>query len=128
MNQSKVGYVDDIMRETLDNENFRRVLFTGENMQLVVMTIQPGEDIGMEVHEEHDQFIRVEQGEGKVILNGEETSVQDDYAIVIPAGAEHNVVNASESVPLKLYTLYAPPEHPKGTVHKTREEAVAAEK
>ena len=120
MNQSKIGYVDDIEKETLENENFRKVLFTGPKMQLVLMTIQPGDDIGMEVHEEHDQFIRIEEGEAKVILNGEETVVEDDFAIVIPAGTEHNVVNISSHEPLKLYTLYAPPEHSEGTVHATK--------
>jgi len=120
MNTSAHGYVDNIEQETLQNENYRKVLFTGPNMQLVLMTLQPGEDIGMEVHEEHDQFIRIEQGTAKVVLNGEETEVADDFAIVIPAGTEHNVINTSDSDLLKLYTLYAPPEHPEGTVQQSK--------
>ena len=127
MNQSKVGYIDDIEKETLENENFRKVLFTGPKMQLVVMTIMPGDDIGMEVHEDHDQFIRVEEGEAKVILNGEETMAEDDFAIIVPAGTEHNIVNISQNDPLKLYTLYAPPEHADGTIHATKADAVHAE-
>lgn len=126
MNRSQVGYVSNIEEETLENENFRKVIFDGQKSQLVVMTIQPGDDIGMEVHEEHDQFIRIEEGQAKVILNGEESEVEDDWAIVIPAGVEHNVVNTG-SEPLKLYTIYSPPEHPKGTIHVTKAEAMEAE-
>ena len=116
-------YIGNIEKETLENENFRKVLNTTDKSQLVVMTIQVGDDIGMEVHEEHDQFIRIEQGEVLVILDGEETKVADDFAIVIPAGTEHNIVNISETETLKLYTIYTPPEHPVGTIHKDKAEA-----
>lgn len=126
MNLSKVGYVSNIEDETLSNENFRKVLYTGKHCQLVVMTIQAGEDIGMEVHGHVDQFIRVEEGEAEVILNGEVTKVKDDFAFIIPAGVEHNVVNTGKKA-LKLYTIYSPANHPEGTVHKDRAEAMEAE-
>ncbi len=121
------GYVTHIERETLDNENFRKVLFTGPNSQLVVMSLKPGEEIGVETHH-LDQFIRFEQGQGEVILDGEKHKVEDDYAVVIPAGTEHNIVNTSTDQTLKLYTIYSPPEHPPGTVHRTKAEADAAER
>ena len=120
------GYVTNIGRDTLENEDFRRVLFTGPNTQLVLMTLQPGEDIGLETHEEHDQFIRVESGEGEAVLNGKPHRLGDGSAVVIPAGVEHNVTNTSSSTRLKLYTLYSPPEHADGTVHRTRREAAEA--
>ena len=119
------GYVANIEKETLENDNFRKVLFTAPNSQLVVMSLESGEDIGMEVHEEHDQFIRIEQGQGKAVLNGEESEIEDDSAVVIPAGAEHNIVNTGDTK-MKLYTVYSPPEHADGTVHATKEEAEAA--
>ena len=115
-----VGYVTNIETDTLENEDYRRVLFTGRNTQLVLMTLRPGEEIGRETHEEHDQFIRVESGTGAVILNGEKHALEDGVAVVIPAGTEHNVINTSKSEPLRLYTLYSPPEHPDGTVHRTK--------
>lgn len=121
------GYVTNIERDTLENEDFRRVLFTGPNTQLVLMTLRPGEEIGLERHDGHDQFIRVEAGTGVVRLNGVEKQLEDGSAVVIPAGAEHNVVNTSRTEPLRLYTLYSPPEHADGTVHHTAEEARAAE-
>lgn len=121
------GFVTNIERDTLANDDFRRVLFTGPNTQLVLMTLRPGEDIGLETHREHDQFIRVEAGTGVVRLNGEESAIEDGSAVVIPAGVEHNLVNGSSDTPLRLYTLYSPPEHPDGTVHRTKEEAHAAE-
>lgn len=114
------GYVTDIERDTLANDDYRRVLFTGANTQLVLMTLQPGDEIGLETHEEHDQFIRVEAGTGTVILNGEEHALADGIAVIIPAGVEHNVVNTSRTEPLRLYTLYSPPEHPDGTVHRRK--------
>lgn len=120
------GYVTDIERDTIENEDFRRVLFTGPNTQLVLMTLQPGEDIGLETHDGHDQFIRVEAGAGVVMLDGEERALADGSAVVIPAGVEHNIVNTSGE-PLRLYTLYSPPAHPDGTVYRTKREAVAAE-
>ena len=121
------GYVTDIERDTIENEDFRRVLFTGPNTQLVLMTLRPGEDIGLETHDGHDQFIRVEAGTGVVMLDGEESALADGSAVVIPAGVEHNIVNTSDE-PLRLYTLYSPPEHPDGTVHRTKREAEAAER
>jgi mannose-6-phosphate isomerase-like protein (cupin superfamily) len=112
--------VTDIERDTLANDDYRRVLFTGKNTQLVLMTLQPGDEIGLETHDEHDQFIRVEAGSGTVSLNGEKHALADGIAVVIPAGVEHNVVNTSASEPLRLYTLYSPPEHPDGTVHRRK--------
>lgn len=122
------GYVTNIERDTIANKDFRRVVFTGPNTQLVLMTLQPGEDIGLETHDGHDQFIRVEAGRGYVQLNGKRSDLEDGSAVVIPAGVEHNVVNTSDDEALRLYTLYSPPEHPDGTVHHTREEAAAAER
>jgi mannose-6-phosphate isomerase-like protein (cupin superfamily) len=114
------GYVTNIEQDTLENKDYRRVLYTGRNMQLVLMTLQPGEEIGLETHDEHDQFIRVEAGTGTVILNGKKHDLSDGVAVVIPAGVEHNVINTSKREPLRLYTLYGPPEHPHGTVHHTK--------
>ncbi len=115
-------YIGNIERETLKNENFRKVLNTTELSQLVVMAIEAGDDIGMEIHDEHDQFIRIEQGKAEVILDGEKTIVEDDFAIVIPAGVKHNIVNIGDKK-LKLYTIYTPPEHPDGTIHKNKAES-----
>jgi len=112
------GYVTNIEQATLENENYRAVLYTAKNSQLVVMTIQPGDEIGMEVHE-LDQFIRIEAGKATVTLDGVEHEVEDDWAVVIPAGTEHNVVNTGDE-PLKLYSVYSPPEHKDGTVHPTK--------
>ena len=116
------GYVINIEEKSLQNGYFREVLFTTNKSQLVVMALKPGEDIGMEVHSEHDQFIRIESGKGKAIMNGEEHEISDGSAVVIPAGTQHNIVNTSE-VEMKLYTIYTPPEHKQGTIHKTKEEA-----
>ena len=116
------GYVINIEEKTLENNYFREVLFTTDKSQLVVMALKPGEDIGMEVHSDHDQFIRIESGKGKAIMNGEEHEITDGSAIVVPAGTQHNVINTSE-VEMKLYTIYTPPEHKQGTIHKTKEEA-----
>lgn len=110
MNRSKVGYADNIESETLSNSFFRKVIYTGANMQLVLMTLKPGEDIGLEVHEEHDQFFRIEEGTVTVYMNGEETVLNANDAAIVPAGVEHNVTNTG-NVPVKLYTIYAPPEH-----------------
>jgi mannose-6-phosphate isomerase-like protein (cupin superfamily) len=115
-----IGFVGNIEDQTLQNTDYRRVLFTGKKTQLVLMSLQPGIEIGMEVHEDHDQFIRVESGAGVAILNGERHQLSDGVAVVVPAGVEHNVVNTSKDKPLQLYTLYAPPEHPEGTVQKTK--------
>ena len=122
------GYVGPIEKATLDNGYFRRVLFTGPNSQLVVMCLQAKEEIGNEVHAHVDQFFRIEAGEARFIFNNtEEHRVHDGEAVVVPAGTWHNVINASSTEPLKLYTLYTPPQHPDGTIHKTKAEADAAE-
>ena len=121
------GYVTNIEEKSLENTYFREVLFTGPLSQLVVMSLAPGEDIGMETHADTDQFIRVEAGRGKAILDGKEHSLADGSAVVIPAGTKHNIVNASKSEPLKLYTIYTPPEHPDKTIHKNKAEALAYE-
>ncbi|MFC1625894.1 cupin domain-containing protein [Patescibacteria group bacterium] len=121
------GYVGNIEETTLTNSFFRQVVYTAKHSQLVVMSIAPGEDIGMETHADVDQFLRIDEGEGKVILNGEETVVSDGFAIVVPAGVEHNLVNTSSDKPLKLYTVYTPPEHKDKTVHKTKKDAMADE-
>lgn len=122
------GYVTDIEKKTLENEFFREVLFTASNMQLVVMSLAPGEEIGLETHDDIDQFIRVEAGQGKAILDGEEHYLEDGSVVVIPAGTEHNIVNVSTNESLKLYTIYSPPEHPDGTIHKDKVEALEYEK
>lgn len=114
------GHVTNIERDTLANEDYRRVLFTGPHLQLVLMTLQPGEEIGRERHEGHDQFIRVESGTGEALLDGRKHALEDGVSIVIPSGVEHNVVNTSRTEPLRLYTIYGPPEHPAGTVHRTK--------
>lgn len=120
------GYIGNIEEETKVNEDFRRVLFTGPKSQLVVMSLLPGEEIGLEVHEDNDQFLRIEMGKGKVILGDTEGVVEDDFAIVVPAGVRHNVVNTGETK-MKLYTIYSPAHHKDGTVHQTKAEARAAE-
>lgn len=120
-----VGFVGNIEEKTLNNSFFRQVLFTGPHSQLVVMSLQPNEDIGLEVHQSVDQFFRIEQGEGKVLINGEEQAIKDGFAIVIPAGTEHNVVNTSADKQLKLYTIYTPPQHKDAIIHKTKEEAMS---
>lgn len=114
------GFHIDLEKKTLENENYREVLYTAPNSQLVVMSLRPGEEIGMEVHAEHDQFIRIEKGSAKAVLNGEETALADGSGLVVPAGTEHNIINVSDSEPLKLYTIYSPPEHPDGTIHPTK--------
>jgi mannose-6-phosphate isomerase-like protein (cupin superfamily) len=121
------GYVTDIEQESLDNNYFRKVLYTAPTSQLVLMSLKPGEDIGLETHHGVDQFIRVEAGKGKSILNGEEHDLQNGSAVIIPTGTEHNIVNVSQSEPLKLYTIYSPPQHPDGTIHKTKADAEADE-
>jgi mannose-6-phosphate isomerase-like protein (cupin superfamily) len=117
------GYSINIEERTLAGNNFREVLYTTARSQLVIMTLQPGEEIGLEKHEGHDQFIRVEAGLGVAILDGEKHPLEDGVAVVIPAGTEHNVINTSDSEPMRLYTLYTPPEHPDGIIHATKAEA-----
>lgn len=118
-------YINNLEKDTVNNDNFRKVLNTTEKSQLVVMSLLPGEDIGEEVHDV-DQFIRLEQGKGKAVLNGEEFEIEDDWAVVVPAGATHNIINTGDSA-MKLYTVYTPPEHKDGTIHKTKTEAMEAE-
>ena len=120
------GYVVNIEAETLENENFRKVLNTAGHSQLVVMSIEPGGEIGEEVHH-LDQFIRIEAGEALAVLDGEESKLEADWAVVVPAGTRHNIINTSRTKKLKLYSIYSPPEHPAGTVHRTKAEADAAE-
>ena len=120
------GYSVELEKATLENTYFRKVLFTAPNSQLVLMALKPGEEIGTETHADTDQFIRVESGEGKALIGGQEFTLKDGTAIVIPAGAEHNVINTSKKELLKLYTIYTPPKHPDGTIHKTKAEAQAA--
>ena len=119
------GYVTNIESDTLENRDYRRVLYTGAHTQLVLMQLQPGEEIGKETHDEHDQFIRVESGAGTVLFDGEEHRLSDGIAVVIPAGVEHNVINTSRTAALRLYTLYSPPEHAEGTVHPTKRDELA---
>lgn len=119
------GYITDIEEKALQNTNFRQVLYTDERIQLVVMSLNPSEDIGEEEHE-LDQFIRIERGEGKAVLDGVEHPIKDGSAVIIPKGTRHNIVNDADA-PMKLYTIYAPPNHKDGTVHKTKTEAEADE-
>jgi mannose-6-phosphate isomerase-like protein (cupin superfamily) len=129
MNSVKTGYVGSIENATLRNKYFRQVLFTGPHMQLVVMCIEPSQDIDREQHADVDQFFRIEQGEAEVVFNDtEHHTVRGGDAIVVPAGTWHNVINTSSTFPLKLYTLYAPPNHADGAVHRTRADAEAAER
>ena len=116
------GYVADIQDLTESNDDYRRVLYTGKHLQLVLMALQPGEEIGEEVHETHDQFFRIEAGRGEVVIDGVRHGIEDDDAVIVPAGARHNVINTG-SEPLKLYTLYGPPEHREGVRHHTKAEA-----
>jgi mannose-6-phosphate isomerase-like protein (cupin superfamily) len=123
MGENMSGYSINIEEKTLAGNNFREVLYTTQRSQLVIMTLQAGEEIGTEHHEGHDQFIRVEAGTGVAILDGEEHQLEDGVAVVIPAGTEHNVINTSQTEALRLYTLYTPPEHPDGIVHASKAEA-----
>jgi len=117
------GYAINIERETLENENFRKVLYTSKHSQLVLMTLKPKEEIGMEVHPDNDQFFRIEKGEGKCIIDGNEYELSDGVAIVVPAGAQHNVINTSDTEELKLYTIYSPAHHKDGIVRSTKDQA-----
>ena len=121
------GFNANIEEETRENEYFRKVLYTAEHSQLVLMSLEPNEEIGMETHKGNDQFFRFEKGEGKVLIDGHEYKVTDGSAIIIPAGAEHNFINVSDSERLKMYTIYSPAHHADGTVHKTKAEAMANE-
>lgn len=119
------GYSIDIEKKTVDNTYFREVLFTAPNLQLVVMTLKPGEEIGMETHDKGDQFFRVEAGEGEAILDGKTHKLTDGSIVIIPEKVEHNIINTSADKDLKVYTIYTPPEHRDGVVHKTKAEADA---
>jgi mannose-6-phosphate isomerase-like protein (cupin superfamily) len=121
------GYVVALEKETRKNADFRRVLYTGKHSQLVLMNIKPREEIGEETHDDVDQFFRFEEGEGKVIIDGVEHRVKDGDGVIVPAGARHNVVNASKRTNLKLYTIYSPPEHQDGVVRHSKKEAMASE-
>ncbi|RQD83212.1 MAG: cupin domain-containing protein [Methanocalculus sp. MSAO_Arc2] len=121
----KKGFAADIEADTVSNSDFRRVLYTGQFSQLVLMSLKPGEEIGAEVHDDIDQFFRFEQGEGKVVIDGVEHTVTDGSAVIVPAGAHHNVVNTSTTADLRLYTIYSPPEHNDKVVHKTKADAEA---
>jgi mannose-6-phosphate isomerase-like protein (cupin superfamily) len=122
----KKGYKGAIETLILNNKAFRKVLYTGQHCQLVLMTLLPGEDIGKEVHGDGDQFFRFESGEGKVVINGKTRAVSGGDAVIVPAGAEHNITNTSKKKPLKLYTLYAPPHHQDGVIRKTKKAAEAS--
>ena len=117
------GFNANIEKETLENNYFRKVLYTGKNSQLVLMSLKPGAEIGLEIHAENDQFFRFEQGEGKCLIDGNEYLVEDGSAIIVPAGAEHNIINISESEELKLYTIYSPAHHKDQILRLTKEEA-----
>ena len=120
------GFIDDIEDLTETNEDFRRVVYTGKHLQLVLMTLQPGEEIGEEVHDTHDQFFRFEKGKGEVWIDGVRSKIKSDFGVIVPAGARHNVVNTGDK-PLKLYTLYGPPEHRDAVVHATKAKADASD-
>lgn len=119
------GFIGNIEELTENNTDFRRVLYTGRNLQLVLMSLEPGEEIGEEVHDDRDQFFRVEEGSGEILIDGAVHPIEDDIAMIVPAGARHNVRNTG-SEPLRLYTIYGPPEHVDGTVHETKAEADAS--
>jgi len=122
-----IPYVGNIEEESLENTYFRKVLYTGPHLQLVVMNLKGGEDIGMEIHEKEDQFIRVEKWVGKAVIDGVEYALADGIAVVVPAWSEHNIVNLEAEKPLSLYTIYCPKHHPDGTIHETKQDAIDAE-
>jgi mannose-6-phosphate isomerase-like protein (cupin superfamily) len=121
------GYIDSIEVKSLGNNNFREVVFTGKYCQLVLMSLKPGEEIGSEVHKKVDQFFRIEKGRAKIIIDGIESLVMDGAGIIVPAGSEHNLINLSTRNDLKLYTIYSPPQHKDGVIHKTKKDAMADE-
>lgn len=124
MNKIMKGHITNIEKDTLENENFRKVLYTSKHSQLVVMSLLPGEEIGVEIHAGIDQFLRVESGTGKAILNGVETEITDGTSITVPEGVEHNIINTG-TVPMKLYTIYSPAHHKDKTIHKTKADAIS---
>jgi mannose-6-phosphate isomerase-like protein (cupin superfamily) len=117
------GFKSDIEKDTRENENFRKVLYTGKHLQLVLMSLKAGEEIGEETHHENDQFFRFEGGSGKCVIDGNQYKVTDGDVIIIPAGAKHNIINTGEKTELKMYTIYAPPHHKDGIVRATKKEA-----
>jgi mannose-6-phosphate isomerase-like protein (cupin superfamily) len=119
------GFCSNIEKDTLENENFRKVIYTAKHSQLVLMSLAPNEEIGMEVHKDNDQFFRFEKGQGKVIIDGNEYKVGDGTAVIVPAGFQHNVINLSKKDSLKLYTIYSPAHHKDGVIHKTKQEGEA---
>ena len=119
--------IRNIEKETLENNFFRKVLLTTKHQQLVVMSLNPSEDIGLETHENLDQFIKIEQGEGLAVLDGVETRFSSGFSVTIPSGTNHNIINSSSENPLKIYTIYSPPNHKDGTIHKTKQEAIENE-
>lgn len=121
------GYIDNLEKLAEENSNFRKVLYTAHYSQLVLMSLLPGEEIGEEVHG-LDQFFRIETGTGKAVLDGVETEISDGYAVLVPAGTRHNIINTSNIAPLRLYTLYSPPDHEDGIIHETRADAIANDK
>lgn len=121
------GYSIDIETKSIENDNYREILFTAPNLQLVIMSLKPGEEIGMETHDHGDQFFRVEAGEGEAILDGKKHKLTDGSIVIIPEKVEHNIINTSADKDLKVYTIYTPPEHKDGVVHKTKAEADADE-
>ena len=123
----KKGYKINIEEETISNKDYRRVLYTGEHSQLVLMTLQPGEEIGLEIHKDNDQFFRIESGHGKIVINETTYEVGDGDALVVPSGAQHNVINISDSETLNLYTVYSPAHHKDQTVHATKADEVEEE-
>jgi len=123
----KIGFVADIEKETKENTDFRRVLYTGEKSQFVLMCLRPMEDIGMETHNDIDQFFRFEEGHGTVVINGKEHAVKDGSGVIVPCGSKHNVLNTSKTDVLKLYTIYSPPNHLDKVVRKTKQDALAKE-
>ena len=121
------GFNANIEKETLENKNFRQVLYTGKHSQLVLMSLKPNEEIGMEVHPDNDQFFRFEKGEGKCIIDGNEYTLADGSVIIVPSGAQHNIINTSPTEKMKLYTIYSPAQHPDGTIHQTKADALSDE-
>ena len=119
------GFCSNIAKDTLDNENFRKVIYTSKHSQLVLMSLAPNEEIGMEVHPDNDQFFRFEKGQGKCIIDGNEYEIKDGTAVIVPAGAQHNVINVSATDELKLYTIYSPAHHKDGVIHKTKQDGEA---
>jgi len=117
------GFFANIEKDTLENENYRKVLYTSKHSQLVLMSLKPKEEIGMEIHPDNDQFFRIEKGQGKCIIDGNEYKLEDGVAIVVPAGSQHNVINTSETEELKLYTIYSPAHHKDGIIRPTKKEA-----